>query len=322
MSIRHGYLLPTRLAVTGDTESQTALIREVVGLAENAEALGFDSVWVGDSVLAKPRLEPLSTLAGVGVATDVVELGTAVYLPNLRHPVHVAHQTATVDQLSGGRLRLGIGVGGAHQPPVREEHATLDVQFGKRGPLLDEALDIITALWTGESISYDGSFFTLTDESIGFGPCRRPPIVLGTNAFDPEKGFAKPIRERLLTHGNGWMPVQISPDRYADAIPFLDELGEKCPGEGFDHSLYLNVTIEKTESAALSKAREFLRRYYPWRDFTDEEIRNRGIFGPKEDIKERLGAYQSAGVRNVVIRFAALNQHEQLQKYRSIVRSI
>lgn len=70
--------------------------------------MGYRSVWVGDSVLAKPRLEPLSTLAAVATATSAVELGTAVYLPVLRHPIHVAHATATVDQLSGGRLSLGL----------------------------------------------------------------------------------------------------------------------------------------------------------------------------------------------------------------------
>jgi alkanesulfonate monooxygenase SsuD/methylene tetrahydromethanopterin reductase-like flavin-dependent oxidoreductase (luciferase family) len=112
--VSHGFVLPTRGVVLSadDSLEQAARVQsEVIGLARRAEALGFDGVWAGDSVLAKPRLEPLSTLAAVAGATESVTLGTAVYLLQLRNPVHVAHQTATVDQVSGGRLALGVGVG-------------------------------------------------------------------------------------------------------------------------------------------------------------------------------------------------------------------
>lgn len=109
--VSFGCLLPTR-GVVSRSEDRTELAArastDIVELARIAESMGYRSVWVGDSVLAKPRLEPLSTLAAVATATSAVELGTAVYLPVLRHPIHVAHATATVDQLSGGRLSLGL----------------------------------------------------------------------------------------------------------------------------------------------------------------------------------------------------------------------
>jgi hypothetical protein len=100
----HGILLPTRASVQSSSDRPTLTARtagDVVGLAQRIEALGFESVWVGDSVLAKPRHEPLTTLSAVAAATEAVELGTSVYLPPLRDPVHIAHQAATLDQLSG-----------------------------------------------------------------------------------------------------------------------------------------------------------------------------------------------------------------------------
>jgi hypothetical protein len=89
----HGFLLPTRNSVMTSDDAATLTAKtnsDVVGLAERAESAGFDSVWVGDSVLAKPRHEPLTTLAALATATESVSLGTAACLPPLRHPVHVA----------------------------------------------------------------------------------------------------------------------------------------------------------------------------------------------------------------------------------------
>src|ERR1700747_2346129 len=101
-----GYLLPTRERVM-DGRPET---RPLLDLAARAEGLGFDSVWVGDSLLARPRHDPLTLLAAVAARTTKVELGTAVFLPALRNPVVLAHQLATLDQISEGRLVLGAGI--------------------------------------------------------------------------------------------------------------------------------------------------------------------------------------------------------------------
>ncbi len=86
-------------------------------MARHAEAAGYDAVWVGDSIVAKPRLEALTTLAYLAGITTRVRLGTAVLLPALRHPVVLAHQIANVDQISRGRVVLGLGVGWSLRPP-------------------------------------------------------------------------------------------------------------------------------------------------------------------------------------------------------------
>src|SRR5471032_3489581 len=103
---RLGYLLPTRECIMEGVHETAPLL----ALAEKAEALGFDSVWVGDSLLARPRHDPLTLLAAVAARTRKVEMGTAVLLPALRNPVVLAHQVATLDRLCEGRLILGVGI--------------------------------------------------------------------------------------------------------------------------------------------------------------------------------------------------------------------
>ena len=325
MTLDYGYLLPTRgvvLTSEDDRELATAVESDVLGLARRVEALEFESVWVGDSVLAKPRLEPLATLAAVGTATEEVDLGTAVYLPTLRDPVHVAHLTATVDQLAGGgRLKLGIGVGIG--PDVEAEYANLGLDFRTRGRRMDELLEVLTALWDGESVDHDGDFFHLEDASVGFGPVGDPPIYVPTAAFDPSEGFPRPIRDRLVAHGDGWLPIGVAPSVYASSLQeirgYLSDAGRDP--DAFDPALYLDVVIDEDEAAAIDEAREFYDRYYPaWDRLTDDEIRARGAFGPAADVAETVEAYDDAGVETLVVRFTADDQHAQLDRFDDRVR--
>jgi alkanesulfonate monooxygenase SsuD/methylene tetrahydromethanopterin reductase-like flavin-dependent oxidoreductase (luciferase family) len=318
--VSHGFVLPTRGVVLSADNSldQTARIQsEVIGLACRAESIGFDGVWVGDSVLAKPRLEPLSTLAAVAGATKSVTLGTAVYLPQLRHPVHVAHQTATVDQVSGGRLALGVGVGvGAG---AETEHEQLDIPYNRRGALLDEGLEILQGLWEDEPVSVEGEFFDLTDADIGIRPSGSPPpIYVASATFDPRDGFPRQIRERIARRADGWLPIGMSPEMYEGGLDraheIVDEAGRDAAG--FEAAYYQDVVIAETEAEAIEQAREFLNRYYPsWGELSDEDIRKRGAFGPPSVVAEHLTSYADAGVERFVTRFTAPDQRRQLQRF-------
>jgi hypothetical protein len=115
MGVEIGYLLPTRERVMQDEPGTAELLR----LAAKAEALGYDSLWAGDSLLARPRHDPLTLLAAVAARTTRPRLGIAVLLPVLRNPVVLAQQVATLDQVSEGRLVLGVGIGAAIRRFVR-----------------------------------------------------------------------------------------------------------------------------------------------------------------------------------------------------------
>src|SRR5271165_6871862 len=145
-----GYLLPTRERVM-EGRPQTG---PLLDLAARAENLGFDSVWVGDSLLARPRHDPLTLLAAVAARTKRVMLGTAVFLPALRNPVVLAHQLATLDQISEGRLVLGAGIA-SDVPNIREEFAAAGVPFEGRVGRMMEGLRLCRALWSGQPVHWD-----------------------------------------------------------------------------------------------------------------------------------------------------------------------
>ena len=132
-----GYLLPTRdQSVMGEHDS-----RRLVAQARRAEELGLDSVWAGDSPVTRPRADPLLLLAAVAQATERVTLGTAVLLPALRHPILLAHQLATLDRLSDGRLIAGMG-GGFPNPATRAQFASIGIGFTRRAGRMAESIDV------------------------------------------------------------------------------------------------------------------------------------------------------------------------------------
>ncbi len=326
-----GYLLPTRGTVFSSSSKAELTARasaDIVGLAKRAESLGYDAAWVGDSVLAKPRFEPLVTLSAVAAATDSIELGTAVYLPVLRHPIHVAHATATLDQLSGGRLSLGVGVG--IRPSEREEMRQLGIDDESRGARLNEALSVISSLWEGTEVDFDGEFYQLENASIGFGPARKPPIYVASAAFDPAKGFPRTIRQRLLEHGDGWLPIAKPPETYAGGLTHIRELLAEAgrPPESITPGYYLDVVVADSEAAAIEEARTFYHNYYGEQvnyqsdgTLSDEDVRKRCVVGTRETVEETLTEYVESGVERFVVRFPA-DQRRQLREFSSIAGSV
>jgi len=141
MPVRIGYLLPTREQVMQGRPEAALLL----GLAERAEGLGYDSIWVGDSILARPRHEPLTLLSAVAARTRKAGLGTAVLLPALRNPVVLAHGIATLDQISEGRVILGVGIA-SDVPNIRAEFVACGVPFEKRVGRMLEGLRLCREL--------------------------------------------------------------------------------------------------------------------------------------------------------------------------------
>lgn len=321
--VEHGVLLPTRGAVLNsrsEDELAARLRSEVVGLAERAESLGYRSVWVGDSVFAKPRPEPMTTLAAIGASTESVLLGTGVYLPTLRDPGHVAHMTATVDQLSGGRLVIGAGVG--RGPAVRDEYGNLGVPFERRGRLLDETLDAVTGFWSGEEVDFAGEFVEYDGAAVGFGPLREPPIYLPYRSPDEPPEYPEYIERRFADHAAGWLPNRLSPDRYAEELAYIRGLLSDAgrDPDTLDPAFYHNVVIADTERAALDEARSFLTQYYPdYGELSDDDIRDMGAFGPPARVEAHLDAFVDAGVEHFVTRFTATNQYEQLDRFSTLI---
>src|SRR5207244_475335 len=183
-----GVLLPTREAVmSGRPETGSML-----AMAERAEATGFDSVWIGDSITARPRHEPLPLLAAVAARTRRVRLGTGVLLPALRNPVVLAQIVGTLDRIAEGRVILGVGIAGDN-PSIRKEFAAAGVPFERRVGRFLEMLEICRALWSRDNVSFSGKHFTLENVTMEPKPSRvgGPPIWIGGRGPTALRGAAR-----------------------------------------------------------------------------------------------------------------------------------
>src|SRR5262245_53785768 len=162
--MRLGVLIPTRGAVM--RSARRPPVGECWAMARLADRAGYDAVWVGDSVVAKPRLEPLTTLGYLAGITDRVRLGTAVLLPALRHPVVLAHQIASVDQVSRGRVVLGLGVGWS-LPSAEREWAACGADHRRRARRLEQHVELWRRLWSGQAVTHQEGDVDLRGHTVG-----------------------------------------------------------------------------------------------------------------------------------------------------------
>jgi probable F420-dependent oxidoreductase len=173
--------------------------------AQTAEALGFDSVWVGDHVLWPSFWpEPLTMLAAASAVTERIGLGSGVLLAALRRPAALAKQTATLQWLSGGRFRLGVGAGGEYPTEFEASAVPLD----RRGVRLDQTIEALTALWTGEPVTLHSDVLDVSNATLDVVPEPRIPVWVG--------GRSAPAQRRAGRLGDAWMPFVITPERFAE----------------------------------------------------------------------------------------------------------
>jgi alkanesulfonate monooxygenase SsuD/methylene tetrahydromethanopterin reductase-like flavin-dependent oxidoreductase (luciferase family) len=139
--------------------------------------------------------------------------------------------------------------------------------------------------------------------------------------INPEKGVIRSIRERIATHGDGWLPVVAPPDAIELGLEQLDTAMERAGRDVPEPTTvyYQDVLIADSEADALAIEREFIEEYYPGWEPTDEELKQRGAFGPTEQIYEHLRAYEQAGVDHFVTRFPGKNQREQLSRFAALL---
>lgn len=298
MTLQIGYLLPTRESIMEGRPEAAPLL----SLAERAEALGYDSVWVGDSLLARPRHEPITLLAGVAGRTKRVKLGTAVLLPTLRNPVLLAHQVATLDQVSAGRVILGVGIA-SDVPNIRAEFRAAGVPFEKRVGTLMEGMRLCKALWSGKPVDWDGRWHV---EQGVLGPTPHqpggPPIWGG--------GAVPAAMERAGKHFDGWFPngpnAQVWGEQWRQVQAIARDAGRKP--DAVAPAVYLTLTVDDNASAAEQRMNDFLQAYYGRRP--DVLKKTQACFsGPAGAAAEWLNGFVQEGARHLVLRFAG--DHER-----------
>src|SRR5207253_3940446 len=158
---RYGLSLPNRGVLFGATS-----VDELLAVSEQAETSGaFDSISVGDSLFAKPRLESLVLLSAIAARTRRVRLGTCCLSTfPLRDPIFLAAQWAALDHVSQGRMILGACIGGSlPREKAEAEFAAFDVKLGERGPRLEEGMAVLRRLWSEDHVTHEGRFYRFRD---------------------------------------------------------------------------------------------------------------------------------------------------------------
>jgi len=307
--VKLGILLPTRGLLIRDDPADSA--DGVIELARRVEAAGLDSVWVGDSLTAKPRLEPLATLAAIATHTQRVRLGTAVLLAALRHPVLLAQTLATVDLLSKGRLIIGAGVGGAFNEDQKREWQAAGVNPRQRAGRLEEIVQILRGLGSGEPVTFSGKHFNLDGVRIAPRHTQRGGIPILLASHWRAQQDAQMSRAARL--GDGLISISDTPGEYFQLVQRVRaihaDLG-RDPAK-FEAAFYMTVNLNSNQPQAEAEATEFLTRYYGSNIWGSRW----GPFGGPERIKERMAEYVEAGAQTLVVRFASFEPQLQLETF-------
>ena len=291
-------------------------VAPLLAMAERVEAAGYDSIWVGDSLLARPRFEPLTLLAAVAARTRTLLLGTAVLLPALRHPLILAQVVATVDRIAEGRLVLGVGIA-PDSPAVRKEFEAAGVPFAQRVGRLEESITICRRLWADSEVSFRGRYWSLDGARLLPTPHRAggPPIWMG--------GEVEAATRRAGRLADAWLPNSVTPEAWAQGWARVRETAAAERGKT-DHltpALYATINIGHDAKTAEAELRRFVEAYYaaPY-----EAIARIQAFhaGDPASCLDHLQGFVTAGVRQIVLRFGG-DQDAQLERTtREILRRL
>jgi probable F420-dependent oxidoreductase len=225
----------------------------VAKVAERAEALGYDSLWTIERLLwpVKPQtpypatpdgslpdaykhvLDPLETLTFAAAHTKTIALGTSVLDIPYHNPVMLARRLTTLDQLSNGRLRLGLGLGWS-----KDEIDAVGADMKKRGAMADEFLPVLKAVWTSNPVEFHGKFYHVPKSYIGPKPVQKPHPKIYMAAYAPA------ALKRLATMANGWNPVGIPVDGMAQMFGNVKRMAKEAGRDPSSLELVVRANLE------------------------------------------------------------------------------
>ena len=223
-------------------------------------------------------------------------LGTAVFLPALRNPVVLAHQLATLDQISEGRLVLGAGIAN-DLPNIRAEFAAAGVPFGGRVGRMMEGLRLCRALWTGEPVDWNGRW-PVRNGVLGPTPYRAegPPIWMA--------GSVPAAIERAGKYFDGWFSIEPSLARWSDQLAQARQVVREAGRDvgAFAAAIYMTLAVDEDASRAEQRIDAFLENYYGQ---PASLIRQRQACygGPAAGLADFLQGYAKAGASHIIVRF-------------------
>jgi alkanesulfonate monooxygenase SsuD/methylene tetrahydromethanopterin reductase-like flavin-dependent oxidoreductase (luciferase family) len=296
---RFGTVLPTReLTITGshDPAPLFDIARELDGMV--------DSLWIGESIVARPRMDAYALLAAVAAYTSQAEIGSAVILPSLRNPLAFAHAVATIDVIARGRLVLGVG-SGFPGPDTEAEFSQLGADYARRITGVEAVVDAAKAIWrastAGETATDPTGRFGFSDVALAPPPSRPdgPQTWLATAS---PAGLA-----RCGRHHDGWLPYSPTPGQFGDGLRAVRGAAAAAGREpsSVTAGLYVTVAIGKGDEPR-ERLESYCNAYYGLPAGVVGALQAL-VAGPVEAVAARLAEYLDAGAEHIVIRHATLD---------------
>ena len=255
-----------------------------------AEELGFDSAWAQEQVLgAAPQLGPIETMTYAAACTQRLRLGCVVFVSTLHSPVHLAKSLSTLDQLSRGRIEIGVGTGGKVRP-----FAAFGVDPERYVARFTEGLALMKALWTDSRVTFDGEFWQLQDAAMDPKPFQKPfpPVWFG--------GAGPAALRRAVRLGNGFFGAGSSPTaKFADQVQIVRAaLGESGrPAGDFPIAKRVYIAIDQNTERARKRINAELERLYGRRS---PDIEAAAIAGTPADCARQLREVAEAGAELIL----------------------
>jgi probable F420-dependent oxidoreductase len=302
-SIGCGIAIPQ--AFTGSVDVE--LIRRFVA---RAEELGFESLWVQEQIISDSAiLEPVALLTYAAALTSKPRLGTSVLLTVIRNPVQLAKTLATLDQLSGGRLTVGVGIGGAHVP-----ERVFGVSAERRAHRFVEGLEVMKLLWTQARASVSGKFWQFENVAMEPKPVQKPHPPLWFGARD-----AIGLR-RAARHAQGWMGAGSSSS--ADFVQqvgllrrFLDE--EKRNAAEFAMSKRVYIAVDDNRNRAERRLQEWFAVRYKRAEMATRV----SLWGSRQECVDKLNELVRAGAHHLMLN-PVFDEMEHLEVLAELVKQL
>jgi alkanesulfonate monooxygenase SsuD/methylene tetrahydromethanopterin reductase-like flavin-dependent oxidoreductase (luciferase family) len=317
-----GLTLPNRGVLFSVTTAE-----QMLQMAEIADQSGaFSSVWVGDSLLGKPRMESIALMCGIAARTKRVRIGPACMASfPLRDPVLLAYQWASFDLLAEGRSVLVACTGIVPQAGGRVEGQLYGLESKDRVGRLIEWIKLLKLLWTEDNVTFEGKHYRCEGITIEPKPAAkpRPPIWIANNAGrgvamtapELDRALVERTLRRVVNHADGWETSLFEPDDLRWRLGYLREQARAAgrdPSEIETH-LYHNINVNEDRQAALDESKKFLDVYYT-EDYAPEFIDGWVASGSPEQCAERLLMYRDMGFDEVTVRIAGWDQMGQLKR--------
>ena len=324
MAHSFGLILANRAVVLGALKA-----RQLLDLAVDAErAHVFDAVWVGDSLLAKPRLESVTLLSALAGVTARVRLGVGCLATFVhRHPVLFGQQWASLDVLSSGRAWLVVCLGGPSDASAAQaaEHAVMGVRSSERPGRLEEGVVILKKLFHETPASHHGRFYSFDGVTLEPRPVQNPcPVWIASNptgltwkgGASASQAAVERAYRRVARFADGWMTNKLSPAEFRVEFARVRAMARE---EGRDpatlgSALYHNINVNEDRAKALEESKAFLDAYYTAK-FTPEFVEQWTVAGPPRKCAADLQAYFDAGVGHMALRLSSWDQPGQLERF-------